>query len=290
MISISNEWFSVENLTVFQWLCLTFFLLEFSMPRRHLCDLLLVPLELKRLGDECSLFLSKNCLKQHQFFVSFCWDWSCNWILSINEILHVLSASHIFSHFSWWTKSWHCLRLVYDRSWKSSTIRSLPPWISWWVLSARETQRRHHPRSREIFEQENRLWLWQRPAILRHTHEKHYQNGYETYKWKPFVLYFGLWILQKEVLSNPKMNVWGGSRCIISITVYTLSWHIDYMQYTYILTFYSIQILKDIRNMQICKYTVYTCMYLPEASRPSHRHKSCKPGGNGYCNGGNLLM
>ena len=80
------------------------------MPRRHLCDLLLVPLELKRLGDECSLFLSKNCLKQHQFFVSFCWDWSCNWILSINEILHVLSASHIFSHFSWWTKSWHCLR------------------------------------------------------------------------------------------------------------------------------------------------------------------------------------
>ena len=80
---------------------LTFSSLEFSMARRHLCDPLLVPLELKRLGDdECFVLLwNFASLKQlHQFFVScfpglelqwdpFWWRFTC--------------ALPIFSHF-WW--------------------------------------------------------------------------------------------------------------------------------------------------------------------------------------------
>ena len=77
MISMSQWVVCSSNffyLPDFQWLCLTFSSLEFSMPRRHLCDLLLVPLELKRLGDdECFVLPGlKLCLLEATSSIIFC--------------------------------------------------------------------------------------------------------------------------------------------------------------------------------------------------------------------------
>lgn len=74
---------------------LTFSSLEISMARRHLCDPLLVPLELKRLGDWWMLRVTLvETLPPWSNIISFLWVFfagirACNGIL-FDEHLHVL--------------------------------------------------------------------------------------------------------------------------------------------------------------------------------------------------------
>ena len=97
---------------------LTFSSLEFSMARRHLCDLLLVPLELKRLSDdECFVLLwLKLCLLEATSSVF------CEFFLPGSELQ--------WDPFGW--KFYMCFTDIFpllvaytnNRSWKNCTIRS----------------------------------------------------------------------------------------------------------------------------------------------------------------------
>lgn len=136
MISISSEWFSVVTFAIFPLISPFFLTGNLHAPKAS------VRSSTGATGTQkARWWWNASCyfetLPPWSNIISFLWvvcrDQSCNGIL-------------------FWWKIYMCftdsfpLLVAYtnDRSWKNCTIRSLPPWISWWVLSAwelRETKK-----------------------------------------------------------------------------------------------------------------------------------------------------